>query len=65
MVFVTVSKGITSKLDNPELGFLHSECRLMIVNTGMKFHKDTLNILKVTEWTPSRIMKIMNMKIFE
>ena len=45
MVFVTVSKGITSKLDNPELRFLHSECRLMIVNTGMKFHEDTLNFL--------------------
>ena len=34
-----------------ELWFLHSACRLMLVNICMKFHEDTLNGFKVTERT--------------
>ena len=37
------SKGNNSKIYNPELRFLCSACRLMLVNNPMRFHQDILN----------------------
>ena len=37
------SKGRNSKSIIQELWFLHSACRLMLVNICMKFHEVTLN----------------------
>ena len=41
----------SSKGHIPELWFLHSAHRLMLVNICMKFHKDILNGFQVTERT--------------
>ena len=46
-----VQRDVTQKVSIQELWFLHSACRLMLVNICMKFHEDTLNGFKVTEQT--------------
>ena len=42
---------VTQKVSIQVLWFLHSACRLMLVNICVKFHEDTLNGLKVIERT--------------
>ena len=37
-----VQRGITKKIHNQELWFLHSACRHMVLNICMKFHEDIL-----------------------
>ena len=44
-------RAITQKTYNPELRFLCSACRLMLVNKPMKIHHDILNNFRVTERT--------------
>ena len=44
-------RAITPKLCNPELLFLCSACRLLLDNTPVNFHQDTLNGFQVTERT--------------
>ena len=46
-----VQRYITQKVSIQELWFLHSVCRLMLVNICMKFHEDILNCFKIKEWT--------------
>ena len=46
-----VQRAVTPKVSIQELWFLHSACRLMLVNICMKFHEDILNGFKVTERT--------------
>ena len=46
-----VQKDVTQKVSIQELWFLHSACRLMLVNICMYFHEDILNGFKVIEWT--------------
>ena len=38
-----VQRHVTQKVSIQELWFLHSACRIMLVNICMKFHEDTLN----------------------
>ena len=45
-------RAMTLKIRNPELWFLCSARRLMLVNNHVKFHQDTLNGSQVTERTP-------------
>ena len=42
---------VTQKVSIQELWFLHSACRLMLVNICMKFHEDILNGFKIIERT--------------
>ena len=42
---------LTQKVSIQELWFLHSACRLMLVNICMKFHEVILNGIKVIELT--------------
>ena len=59
MIFVTetatykVQRDVTQKVSIQELWFLHSACRVMLVNTCtcMKFQEDILNCFKVIERT--------------
>ena len=44
-------RAITQKICNPELRFLCSARRLMLVSNPMKFHHDILNGFRVTERT--------------
>ena len=44
-------RNVTQKVSTQELRFLHYACRLMLVNTCMKFHEDILNVFKVIEET--------------
>ena len=46
-----VQRDVTQKVSIQELWFLHSTHRLMLVYICMKFHEDTLNGFKATEWT--------------
>ena len=45
-----VQRDVTQKVSKQKLWFLHSAYRLMLTNICMKFHEDTLNGFKVTEW---------------
>ena len=49
--FVTESKGNNSKSINARLWFLHSACRLTLIDIYMKFHEDSLNGFQVIEQT--------------
>ena len=49
--FLKSSKGCNSKSITTRVMVLDSACHLMLVNTCMKFHEDTLNGFKVTELT--------------
>ena len=51
ILLFSVSKGHNSKKCNPELRFLCSACRLMLVNIPVKFQCDILNGFRVTEQT--------------
>ena len=44
-----VQRGITQNIYIPELWFLRSAHRLMLVNISMTFHEDILNGFQVTE----------------
>ena len=46
-----VQKDVTQKESKQELLFLHSACRLMLINICKKFHEDTMNGFKVIERT--------------
>ena len=46
-----VQRGITQKVKIQEIWFLHSTCRLMLVNICMKFHEGILNGFQVIERT--------------
>ena len=45
------SKGNNSKSINARLRFLHSACRLMLIDIYMKFREDSLNGFQVIERT--------------
>ena len=49
--FFPFQRAITRKICNPELRFLCSARRLMLVNIPVKFHRDILNGFRVTERT--------------
>ena len=49
--FFPFQRAITRKICNPELRFLCSAHRLMLVNIPVKFHRDILNGFRVTERT--------------
>ena len=50
MAIFTVHRAITPEVCNPELQFLHSARRLMVLNIYLKFHENILNGFEVTEW---------------
>ena len=49
--FFPFQRAIARKICNPELRFLYSARRLMLVNIPVKFHRDILNGFRVTERT--------------
>ena len=49
--FFPFQRDITRKICNPELRFLCSARRLMLVNIPVKFHRDISNDFRVTERT--------------
>ena len=49
--FFNVQRAITTKVCNPELLFLRSACRFMVLNICVKFHKNILNGFEVTKRT--------------
>ena len=49
--FFPFQRAITRKICNPELRFLCSARRPMLVNIPVKFHRDILNGFRVTERT--------------
>ena len=49
--FFPFQRAITRKICNPELRFLCSARRLMLVNIPVKFRRDILHRFRVTEWT--------------
>ena len=51
MAIFNVQRAITPKACNPELRFLRSAHRPMMLNICVKFHENTLNGFEVTEWT--------------
>ena len=51
MAIFIVQRAITPKECNPELRFLRSAGRLMVLNICVKFHENILNCFEVTEWT--------------
>ena len=54
MTTVKFQRGITTKLYRPELWFLWSACRLMMLYISMMFHENILNGFQVIEWTQLR-----------
>ena len=51
MAIFNVQRAITPKVCNPELLFLQSARRLMVLNFCVKFHENSLNSFEVTEQT--------------
>ena len=51
MAISNVQRAITPKVCNPELRFLRSACRLIVLNICVKFHESILNSFEVTEQT--------------
>ena len=51
MAIFNVQRTITPKVYNPELRFLCSARRLMVLNIYVKFHENILNSFEVTERT--------------
>ena len=43
LLLTKVQRDVTQKVSIQMLWFLHSACRLMLVNICMKFHEDILN----------------------
>ena len=51
MAIFNVQRTITPKVCSPELRFLHSARRLMVLNICVKFHENIFNAFEVTERT--------------
>ena len=51
MAIFNGQRAITPKVCNPELRFLRSARRLMVLNICVKFHENILNGFEVTERT--------------
>ena len=49
LAIFNVQRAITPKVCNPELRFLRSARRLMVLNICVKFHENILNGFEVTE----------------
>ena len=49
--YLKVQRDVTKKVSIQELWFLHSACRLRLVNICMKFQEEPLNGFKVIEQT--------------
>ena len=49
LAIFNVQRAITPKVCNPELRFLRSARRLMVLNICVKFHENVLNGFEVTE----------------
>ena len=49
MAIFNVQRPIFPKVSNPELQFLRSAHRLVVLNICVKFHENILNGFKVTE----------------
>ena len=45
--YLKVQRNVTQKVSIQELWFLHSAHRLMLVNICLKFHEDTITVLKL------------------
>ena len=48
---VNTQRAITAKVGKPELQFMCSACRLMVINVCVKFHENMSNCFKVMERT--------------
>ena len=48
---IALQRDVTQKVSIKKLWFLHSACRLMLVNICMKFHENILNDFKVIKRT--------------
>ena len=48
---VNIQRAITPKVENPELRFMCSACRLMVFNVCVKFHENMSSDFKVMERT--------------
>ena len=51
MAIFNVQRAVTLKVCNPELRFLRSARRLMVLNICVKFHENILNGFEITERT--------------
>ena len=51
MKIVNTHRAITSKVGKPELRFMCSSCRLMVLNICVKFHENMSSGFKVMERT--------------
>ena len=57
MAMFNVQRTITPKVGKPELQFMCSECRLMVLFICMKFNENISEGIRVMEWT--RMMEVL------